>query len=53
MSARGDAVFATRVTFVAPRSTYTGDVSKKPGLVDTFAERVDGIDALWGRVDIP
>jgi hypothetical protein len=53
MSARGDAVFATRVTFVSMRSTYTRNVSKKSGLFDTFVQRVDGIDRLAGRVDIP
>jgi hypothetical protein len=52
MSPGGDAVFATRVTFVSPRSTYTANVSKKSGVLDTFRDRVDPIDTFAERVDI-
>jgi hypothetical protein len=52
MSARGDVVFATPVTFVSPRSTYTTNVSKQSGMFDTFVDRVDRLDTSAGHVDI-
>jgi hypothetical protein len=52
MSAHGDVVFATPVTFVSPRSTYTTNVSKESGMFDTFADRVDRLDTSAGYVDI-
>jgi hypothetical protein len=41
MSPRGDAVFATWVTFVSIRSTYTHNMSKNTAQIDIFAEHVD------------
>jgi hypothetical protein len=51
LSPGGDAVFATHVTFVSLPSTYTGNVSKKPRVFDTFNDSVDRIATIARYVD--